>query len=136
MTKDAEFDLDLSSFDPEEPADLEHDETDDGAPARALERLLLPFSFESIEKARKVLRSPTGLVEAKREGQSAWYNAAGSRVYVVKVTTGDDFQFVECSCPNGVHRGGEAICYHSIAARVREAGTAVEGLFVDGVELV
>jgi uncharacterized Zn finger protein len=50
----------------------------------------------------------------------------GSKLYVCKITEGEDFLFAECSCPNGMHRGGDAICYHSIAARVANAGLTEE----------
>lgn len=138
MSADIEFDLDLSDFDeaaPQRPQTPVSGESIEGMQERAeeeLERLLRPYSAESVDKARKLFRLPNGLTETKREGQSAWYTVAGSRVYVVKVTTGEDFQFAECSCPNGLHRGGDANCYHSIAARVAESGIVLAGLFADG----
>lgn len=90
-------------------------------PGQRLEELLAPYSDATRDKGRKLLAMH--LVEAvKTEGQSTWYNVAGSQLYVVKITHGGDFLFVECSCPNGQHRGGDAICYHSIAARVFDAG--------------
>jgi uncharacterized Zn finger protein len=86
-------------------------------PEERLDRLLEPYSADSIAKARKLLER--GLVVlAKDEPGIWWYNIQGSTMYVCKVTLGTDFLFAECSCPNGVHRGGDAICYHSIAARV------------------
>lgn len=122
------FDLDLSTFpvDTDAPGEAYVDASRAQVtaptvePGARLERLLEPYSSDGIAKAKKLLKQ--GLVqEAKRDAQSTWFNVQGSTLYVVKITKGDDFLFAECSCPNGVHRGGDAICYHSIAARVADA---------------
>lgn len=90
-------------------------------PIERLEALLAPYGEVSIDKAATLLERKQ-VTEVKSEGQASWYNVAGSKLYVVKVTRGEDFLFVECSCPNGQHSGAEARCYHSIAARVLNAG--------------
>jgi len=126
-----EFELDLSGFD--ESGD--HDGSDEASisgvfpspppvtPERRLEELLAPFGWEPVDKARDLVRR-NYIEQVKRDGQSTWFHVRGSKLYVVKITSGEDFEYAECTCPNGLARGGEATCYHSIAARVLEAGLA------------
>jgi hypothetical protein len=94
-------------------------------PEKALEALLAPYSVETENKARQLLQQKKVerfKLEPTDEGQVSMFNVKGSTLYVCKITRGISFLFAECSCPNGIHRGGDAICYHSIAARVMEAG--------------
>jgi hypothetical protein len=120
------FELDLRGFDETTPPapEVEPSDEDDPVPTvRPDERLwglLAPYSGESTDKARKLLTGKK-IQEVKSEGSQTWYNVQGSTLYVVKISRGEDFLYAECSCPNGTHRGGDAICYHSIAARVMDA---------------
>ena len=92
-------------------------------PDERLERLLEPYSTDSCAKARKLLENEQ-VVLTKHEGESRWFSVQGSTMYAVKTTLGDKFLSAECSCPNGMHRGSGAICYHSIAARAVTVGLA------------
>jgi len=133
--RDAEFELDLTMFGAPESTDEAREASISGdfqprasiTPAQRLEELLAPYGYESTDKARELLRR--GLVQpVEGSGQTQWFNVQGSKLYVVKITRGEDFLFAECSCPNGSHRGGDANCYHSIAARVLESGLAATWL--------
>ena len=96
--------------------------TGDGIdPDERVERLLEPYSTDSCAKARRLLEN-SQVEMTKKKGESRWFNVEGSTLYVVKTTLGENFLFAECSCPNGLHRGGDAICYHSIAARAITVG--------------
>jgi hypothetical protein len=126
---DTEFELDLTDL-PETPPEAREappsgrgTEASTATPDELLERLLEPYSYDTAAKALKLLRQ--GLVRvAKVEGQATWFNVQGSTLYICKITRGDDFTFAECSCPNGQHRGGDAVCYHSVASRAAAAGLA------------
>lgn len=118
---DAEFELDLTDLPDAPPEQMESPpwevEPSGVTPSERLIDILAPYSHETVTKARTLIQRDE--VELfKEEGQARWYNVKGSRLYVCKITGGEDFLFAECSCPNGQHRGGDAICYHSIAARV------------------
>jgi hypothetical protein len=95
------------------------------SPVDRLEALLEPYSVDSLAKARTLIRkAQIQEVKADPDGMAKWFNVMGSKLYVSKISHGEGFLFAECSCPNGTHRGGDAICYHSIAARVMDAGLA------------
>jgi len=134
--KDPTFVLDLRNVqEPGEGSVSPSTEEGDGfSVARHLEALLAPYSDSSAEKARELLVLDTVNEDVKKgnDTQARVFHVQGSRPYVVRITRGDDFLYAECSCPNGQHRGGDAICYHSIAARVIEAGLAPEWLSEEG----
>lgn len=122
------FILDLSSLPAggEEPREVD-DHTAE-LMAERLADLTYPYSRDTVTKARQLVRGKK-LELVKSEPQTSWFNVEGSTLYVTKITSGEDFTYAECSCPNGMHRGGEAICYHSVAARVLHFG--LESVWLD-----
>ena len=121
---DTTFELDLTGLQP--PADAETVESN--AKESALTAILENYGDSSQTKALKLVRGcgvalvkdVPGIPEFSHTVRV--YSVTGSRPYVVTLRLGDDFTFVECSCPNGSHRGGDAQCYHGIAAQIESAG--------------
>lgn len=122
-TDDDVFIVDMGEL-PEKPPEGYSGPNYSGSTVSSEERLadlLSPYGVDPVVKARTLLNRGQ-ITEVKHENNQWWYNVMGSQLYVVKISTGDDYLFAECTCPNGTHSGGDARCYHSIAARVMALG--------------
>jgi uncharacterized Zn finger protein len=121
----AALELDLRDF--HDPGDT----TDDRTAYERLDDLLAPFGEEPVDKARDLVENGR-VTFLKREESDVFYQVFGSRLYVVDLTVGEGGgdTYAQCTCPNGDARAGDVTCYHSIAARVIEAGLDKE--FVRG----